>query len=153
MSFALQCEIFNFLLANDFSPSPNSFWCRPMILKVWSMDGLDELKVQLRNATSCALERYNRRFNNRFPNRHPSLIDFAAGLLEEAQGWAQDLSYSAASSLVINDYDTASVKPLPLSYKKYQPKKDKMASPKRNFNKKKNAEHKKAAVERFVDGL
>ena len=44
-------------------------------------------------------------------------------------------------------------KSLPLSYSRYQRKNDKMASPKRAFNKKKNAEHKKAAVERFVDEL
>ena len=117
------------------------------------MDGLNTLKVELQNATSCALECYNRRLNNSFPNCHPSLPDFASGLLDEAQEWAQDLSYSSSSSVVIKDYETASVKPLPPSYKRYQPKKDKMASPKRSFNKKKNAEHKKAAVERFVDDL
>ena len=88
-----------------------------------------------------------------FPNRHPSLEDFAAVVYEQAKAWTQFIQDSTASSIVMKDYETAKVKPVPLSYYNYKPKNDKMASPKRRFNKKKNAEHKKAAVERFVDEL
>ena len=136
-----------------FSMSTYSFWCKPMILDVWSLDGLSEIKVKLRDKTSCALERYNRSLNDRFPNRHPNLLDFASGIYDEAKNWVQFVRNSTTSSIVIKDYETAKVKSLPLSYSRYQRKNDKMASPKRAFNKKKNAEHKKAAVERFVDEL
>ena len=31
-------------------------------------------QVELRNATSCGLERYNRRFNDRYTNRRPMAV-------------------------------------------------------------------------------
>ena len=52
---------------------------------IWSMANLDKMKVRCQNQTNCILERYNRAVNELFPNRRPNLLQFAAGILKEAQ--------------------------------------------------------------------
>ncbi|EJK67829.1 hypothetical protein THAOC_11080, partial [Thalassiosira oceanica] len=42
-------------------------WCRDDFLAVWSLDGLDEEKVELQNKTNCIIEHYNRQLNEKFP--------------------------------------------------------------------------------------
>ena len=133
--------------------SDPSYWCSPSVLYVWSMSGLEKMAVKCRNATSCALERYNRAVNDRFPNRHPSLSEFATGIEKEAAEWVQFIRDSTTPSISMIEYPTASVKPLPNGYNKYQRKNDKTASPRRAFNKKRAAAHKKAEVARYIGDL
>ena len=117
------------------------------------MSGLEKMAVKCRNATSCALERYNRAVNDRFPNRHPSLSEFTTGIDEEAAEWVQFIRDSTTPSISMIEYVTASVKTIPNGYHKYQRKNDKAASPRQAFNKKKAAAQKKAAVARYIGDL
>ena len=39
--------------------SITSQWCKPTVLKLWTLFGLEEAKMVLRNRTNCALKCYN----------------------------------------------------------------------------------------------
>ena len=132
--------------------SITSQWCKPTVLKLWTLFGLEEAKMVLRNRTNCALECYNRHFNDLFPNAHPTLILFANVLFDEATSWIQLIRDRMDVSSIISEYEVASPETLPRSYANYKPKKSK-SSPKRRFNKTKNAAHKKACMNKFVESL
>ena len=116
------------------------------------MADLNKMGVKCRNATNCSLERYNRAVNELFPNKHPNLLQFATSILEETKDWTKFLLHKAFTPEIISkEYKTATVQSLPKKYKTYSRKNDKTASPLRKFNKKRNAQHNKAAFKRMVD--
>ena len=100
-----------------------------------------------------SLKRYNGAVNELFTNRRPNLVQFAAGILKEAQEWTKFLTDATTPTIATKEYQTAAVKLLPNSYKRYQLKNDKRASTMRKFNKKKHAKHKKAAFGRMVNDV
>ena len=74
------------------------------------MANIDEVGVKCRNATNCSLERYNRAVNDLFPTKKPNLLQFAAGILKEAQDWTKFLIDSTTPTTIKNKYQTAEVK-------------------------------------------
>lgn len=134
--------------------SPHSYWCTPTRHIIWSIVAkVSEMKAEGRNAISCALERYNRAVNELFPNRRPNLLQFETGILEEAKKRTPFLVDKTIPTIAKKNYPTASVKLIPNSCFKYLCKDNKTVSPKRPFNKKRNATHKKMAFGRMVKGF
>ena len=86
------------------------------------MAGLEKMAVECCNATSCALEQYNRAVNDRFSDQRPSLNEFTAGIYAEAIEWVQFIRDSTTPSISVTEYATASMKPISNSYHKYQRK-------------------------------
>ena len=81
-----------------------SQWCKPSVLDLWTLFGLDSIKSALRNRTNYALERYNRHFNNLFPNAHPTLLLFANVLFDEGSGWIDLMRDKLDVSSVVEEY-------------------------------------------------
>ena len=73
--------------------------------------------------------------------------------MEETKDWTKFLLNTTTPAIIRKEYDTATVKSLPGTYKKYKRGNDKTASPLCKFNKKKNAQHNKAAFMRMVDDV
>ncbi|EJK54426.1 hypothetical protein THAOC_25947, partial [Thalassiosira oceanica] len=135
-------------------------WCRDDFLAVWSLDGLDEEKVELQNKTNCILERYNRRLNEKFPRRHPNLLAFAKSLFEESTHWINVLDDVAAGLESEGSYEKAKIVSVPGTYADFDTKKykkvfgagfrKKAELPKKAFNRKTSAKDKKAKAARAI---
>jgi len=135
-------------------------WCRNDFIEVWSLEGLDEEKVELQNKTNCILERYNRRLNEKFPRRHPNILSFAESLFDESTHWINVLKDVADGLEKEGSYSKAEIVSVPGSYANFDTKKykkvftdgfrKKAGLPKKAFDKKKAAKEKKARAARKV---
>ena len=113
------------------------------------MSNLDKMAVECQNQTNCSLERYNQVVNDLFPTKEPNLLQFAAGILKEAQDWTKFLIDSITPTIIKNKYQTAAVKFLPSTYKSTNAETTRQHNPCVNLTKNRTRNTKRRVLEEW----
>ena len=79
------------------------------------MFGLDEERVDLRNATDGSIESFNKHYGNLFPRYYPSLLEWVDITLQEATRWCAVSKNQMNSETFFKVYPVADIKVVPKS--------------------------------------